>query len=163
MNLPHWQPTGQTHVLKTSCLNLSLVQTPSFSSGDQFPLVFFSLSSFCSFYFYFDGHDSTVHMKNAMKAWWQQGEDRGNEDHKNRFYARRNYFGWANVTGKKYPIPLKVIFSDGERQNISRGLLVYLVSRCTIGFVHMFVQRKVSWKRCFLAKYNVAERNVKKK
>uniref|UniRef100_A0A8R1E2T2 SCP domain-containing protein n=1 Tax=Caenorhabditis japonica TaxID=281687 RepID=A0A8R1E2T2_CAEJA len=39
---------------------------------------------FKRFYFYFDGHDSTVHMRNAMKTWWQQGEDRGNEDEKNR-------------------------------------------------------------------------------
>ncbi|EGT59443.1 hypothetical protein CAEBREN_30661 [Caenorhabditis brenneri] len=60
---------------------------------------------FKRFYFYFDGHDSTVHMRNAMKYWWQQGEERGNEDAKNRFYARRNYFGWANMAkGKTYRV-----------------------------------------------------------
>ncbi|UMM40450.1 hypothetical protein L5515_017075 [Caenorhabditis briggsae] len=60
---------------------------------------------FKRFYYYFDGHDSTVHMRNAMKYWWQQGEERGNEDQKNRFFARRNYFGWANMAkGKTYRV-----------------------------------------------------------
>ncbi|CAB3400674.1 unnamed protein product [Caenorhabditis bovis] len=60
---------------------------------------------FKQFWFYFDGHDSLTHIKSAMKSWWKQGQDHGNLDPKNRFYAKNNYFGWANMAkGKTFRI-----------------------------------------------------------
>ncbi|CAD6185129.1 unnamed protein product [Caenorhabditis auriculariae] len=57
------------------------------------------------FYFYFDGEDMNKHIKTSLKSWWSQGQERGNNDTKNRYSYKNNYYSWANMAkGKTYRI-----------------------------------------------------------
>ncbi|CAI5455482.1 unnamed protein product [Caenorhabditis angaria] len=71
---------------------------------------------FKRFYFYWDQKDSTNHIKKAMKTWWKQGQEKGNFDSKNRFFARNQYFAWANMAkAKTYKIGCSYVLCPDDQ------------------------------------------------
>ncbi|VDM63647.1 unnamed protein product [Angiostrongylus costaricensis] len=44
----------------------------------------------------FHGRNIAQHIDHAMRSWWTEYKRHGNVDHKNRYFSRQLYYGWAN-------------------------------------------------------------------